>query len=1332
MPNPTLSLAMIVRDEEESLPRCLKSVEGVFDEIIIVDSGSKDKTKEIATSFGSKIYDFVWIEDFSAARNFAFSKATCQFVMWLDADDEVLPKDREKILALKPKLGEYDAYLMEYNYSQDQHGNSTLRLFRHRILKNNPPPRWAAPIHECMLIPSEWRQLKTDIVVTHRRTERDGVKDAGRNMRIIKKAVEADPNDQRMRYYYGKELSYTDQNEEAIKQLSLFLEKPAWHEDMVDALIILSRLYVGMGRIEDAVKTCVKGIETDPRWAEFYVRLGDIYYDKQDWAKAAHWFEIAVKTKMPDSWGMVNTSSHTWLPHDRLSICYDRLGRRREANEENEIVLKYLPGDQRVLNNQAYYHDVLFDRQTERPYRLNLGAGQKPVPSYRNCDLFPGGRVEFAFDMRKLPYHDSTVHAIYSEHALEQAGDHESVRGAIKEWARALRHGGHLTLNVLDLELCCIEFVRADDCARKSDERWTSKEWYRYTIYGIQQGTEPGDVQSKRTGFTKGELRRLLEENGFRIDYLDNYDGWGTPSIEARAVQVVKPIRVRWLIRGRENMASDLRLRDISRWLAANGLDSDVCKAYESGSTDVGPLVSELRKYDIVVFTQCSKADIELADHLNRCGVSTVFNLDKTLNGQPDLMTMADTAKVIMAQSAVSLMDHTNRTVILIDDGIQAIAEVGLRWTVMADMLCSENCNPPKVDIIIPTFNNLPYLRECVESIRKNTDWPHNIIVVNSGTDGTADWLRAQPDIISVNSSGRLHFSAANNVGLKAAREKYVCLLNDDTIVSRNWLGALMHEAMKPNVGAVGPFSNCDRGWIHNDPIVISGKDLVCGMVLDQVKDIIPEIYKWEHKKEVYPREWLPFYCAVIPRAAIDKVGLLDEGFRSGDEDVDYCRRLTQAGYVFRQTNDSFVFHFGGRTRYAGAKGIDVSRHEIEDSQNHGYYFKKWGDLAALSINTKQRAQVLEGASKRVFVLYTGHAWERWSPKSINNGGIGGSETCAVHVAREFARSGWKSYVFNDCAGMEGNYDGVEYIDHNKLQPFLSENKIDLFVSSRRPDVFGNPMSAMMKVLWVHDIWADSNPAANLYLDKIDKIFVLSPWHKKFFMKHHAHVPEEKIHITRNGIDLDRFSGKIRKVPGRLIYPSCPNRGLETLLDLMPAIRRHVPDIELHVFYGFDNWEKSARNDQEMLKVIERIKGRLREPGVIYRGRIGQAELAVEFMKAELWAYPTWFPETFCITACEAMAAGTPIVTTNVAALDTTVGDVGVCIDVPKGDNQCGDTIGTAFRERFVEESVRMLTDRNRWEEYSKRGLERARVYSWNSIVDEWLSALAQETRERV
>ncbi len=95
-----VSLTMIVRDEEQNLPACLESVTGLFDELVLVDTGSTDRTVEIARSFGAKVFNFPWVGDFAAARNAALSHASGDYAFWLDADDRVEPEERDRLRLL--------------------------------------------------------------------------------------------------------------------------------------------------------------------------------------------------------------------------------------------------------------------------------------------------------------------------------------------------------------------------------------------------------------------------------------------------------------------------------------------------------------------------------------------------------------------------------------------------------------------------------------------------------------------------------------------------------------------------------------------------------------------------------------------------------------------------------------------------------------------------------------------------------------------------------------------------------------------------------------------------------------------------------------------------------------------------------------------------------------------------------------------------------------------------------------------------------------------------------------------------------------------------------
>lgn len=127
---------MIVKNEEKTIERCLNSVAHVMDEIIIVDTGSTDRTKHLCRKYTDKIYDFEWIDDFSAARNYSYSLATGDYIMWLDADDIILPEDIVKLQELKSTLDkDIDIVMMKYVTGMDINGDITFSYFRERLSK---------------------------------------------------------------------------------------------------------------------------------------------------------------------------------------------------------------------------------------------------------------------------------------------------------------------------------------------------------------------------------------------------------------------------------------------------------------------------------------------------------------------------------------------------------------------------------------------------------------------------------------------------------------------------------------------------------------------------------------------------------------------------------------------------------------------------------------------------------------------------------------------------------------------------------------------------------------------------------------------------------------------------------------------------------------------------------------------------------------------------------------------------------------------------------------------------------------------------------------------
>ena len=200
---PTISLCMIVKNEEMNLAHCLDSVADLVEEIIIVDTGSKDRTVEIASHYTTKVYSHPWKDDFSDARNYSFSKAAMDYCMWMDADDILEEREKDKFLKLKQSLTpDIDMVMMKYHTAFDEAGKPSFSYFRERWIRNCGLYRWIGAVHE--VIPPKGRILYSDLGICHKKT---GPGSPDRNLKIYQKLLaEGKRLEPRQQYYYGREL----------------------------------------------------------------------------------------------------------------------------------------------------------------------------------------------------------------------------------------------------------------------------------------------------------------------------------------------------------------------------------------------------------------------------------------------------------------------------------------------------------------------------------------------------------------------------------------------------------------------------------------------------------------------------------------------------------------------------------------------------------------------------------------------------------------------------------------------------------------------------------------------------------------------------------------------------------------------------------------------------------------------------------------------------------------------------------------------------------------------------------------------------------------------
>ena len=267
-----ISLCMITRNEEQFLPRCLRSVQGMVDEIVLVDTGSVDRTIGIAKSFAARIYHFEWIDDFSAARNFSLSKAIGDWIFSLDADEIISERDHIHLRNLtRATADRYTAYAMvtrnytsnsnqfgwvanSGRYRGEEAGSGWIPTEKVRLFPNHSRIRYEYPVHE-MVEPS---------------LHREGLEVQACSIPIHHYGVLSEINNfKKMQAYYrmGKDkLFQLGDNPVALRELA------------IQAGIL--------GKTAEAVDLWERLIELKPNMAEAFVHLGTAYFQLKKYQAA--------------------------------------------------------------------------------------------------------------------------------------------------------------------------------------------------------------------------------------------------------------------------------------------------------------------------------------------------------------------------------------------------------------------------------------------------------------------------------------------------------------------------------------------------------------------------------------------------------------------------------------------------------------------------------------------------------------------------------------------------------------------------------------------------------------------------------------------------------------------------------------------------------------------------------------------------------------------------------------------------------------------------------------------------------------------------------------
>ena len=334
-PGRSLTAVWIARDEEEDLPRSLDSVVGLADAVVVADTGSVDRTVEVAEEWSARtgiplrVVRFEWADDFAAAKNFAAEHVETSHFVWLDADD--IMEDPQGVRALFDST-EHDAYQLWTDIG-------STRFLRERIVPKSA--RWLYPIHECLDI-GGLDATSTDFAVLHRPSRpQHGASSLDRNRRILEAWAAREPESDRATFYLAETLRQQGDFGAAAPHYRAHFERGTdWHEYLFQSAYQMARYHLSAKEWDAAAGWGLRAIAADPAWREGYYVVGDAYFWKGLNDIAYAWFLAAHNVPRPDRKLWKEESIYGHLPATQLSYCCERAGNVEGALEWAETAAR--------------------------------------------------------------------------------------------------------------------------------------------------------------------------------------------------------------------------------------------------------------------------------------------------------------------------------------------------------------------------------------------------------------------------------------------------------------------------------------------------------------------------------------------------------------------------------------------------------------------------------------------------------------------------------------------------------------------------------------------------------------------------------------------------------------------------------------------------------------------------------------------------------------------------------------------------------------------------------------------------------------------------------
>ncbi len=351
--NPLLSACLIVKNEERFLPACLQSLQSIADEIIVVDTGSTDQTPAIAERFGAKVLHFPWCNDFAAARNFSLQHAQGEWILIIDADEQVINPEvvRPFLQQLSPQIG--GVFVQLLSVAPVQSGSKQHVNYLVRIVRNHPDIRFEGVIHEQIspaIQKAGYHATLSPIQLYHRGyalTPEQMRAKAQRNLELLNAHLEAHPEDGYAWFQRGKTLLLLEQLEQAAADFDQALSLlPADHLARIQALNYRAWLAFHHQHFNTARQLVTESLKQQPEQAFAYYLLGELLFQTRQYEEALEAFHKMQAFAQKPSVSAAMAGELILPPAERhflLGKTYLQVGQLSEAEKHFRAGIEHNP-----------------------------------------------------------------------------------------------------------------------------------------------------------------------------------------------------------------------------------------------------------------------------------------------------------------------------------------------------------------------------------------------------------------------------------------------------------------------------------------------------------------------------------------------------------------------------------------------------------------------------------------------------------------------------------------------------------------------------------------------------------------------------------------------------------------------------------------------------------------------------------------------------------------------------------------------------------------------------------------------------------------------------